>query len=69
MRLRIPPQHRVIEWVARRVRARMGVDIDQTRQKPTTSHDRLGARDLLARNTIPGDPEISYLVVRKEDAA
>jgi hypothetical protein len=69
MRLGISTQQGIIERVARRVRARMGMNVDQSRKKPAAVHHGFGARDGLMRNAIAVDPEIEDLITREADTA
>jgi len=51
------------------VRARMGMNVDQSRKKPAAVHHGFGARDGLMRNAIAVDPEIEDLITREADTA
>ena len=69
MRLGISTQQRIIEGIARRVRARMGVHVNQSRKQPAAIHHCLGARDCLVRNPITVDPEVEHLLAGEDHAA
>jgi C4-type Zn-finger protein len=56
MRLGISTQEGIIERVARQVRARMSMNVDQSRKKPAAVHHRFSARDGLMRHAIAVNP-------------